>query len=106
MVQQGQLRPVAEYPEVGPRRNEPVTLQRPVEHMIAPTPIPNPNLQKLDAGAVKFKLTSKPAKAPVVSGVNLEEEDEDDTSAPSPKKSRTNQNGEEKMDGKIQVLCH
>ena len=106
MVQQGRLRTVAEFPEVGASRNEPVTTLRPVELIVA-LPAQNPNLQKLNAGSVKFKLASKPAKAVVPSGVTLEEEEEEgETSAPSAKKARTDQNGEDKMDGKIQVLHH
>ena len=102
MVQQGQLK---EYQEVEPRRNEPIPAPRLVEHIVAPAS--NPNLQKLNAGTVKFKLTPKPAKAAVVSGMTLEEEEEEsETSAPLAKKAKTNQNGEEKMDGKIQVLSH
>ena len=76
MVQQGRLRTVAEFPEVGASRNEPVTTLRPVELIVA-LPAQNPNLQKLNAGSVKFKLASKPAKAVVPSGVTLEEEEEE-----------------------------
>ena len=75
--------------------------RKPAEEKIAAA-----NLQRLSHGAVRFTIAPKPVRT-VQPGVDLggEEEEEGGEGVPEAKRPRTEQeeNGEDKMDGKIQV---
>ena len=89
--------------EIEGNTTEPVAAARQVKEATVPT---NPNLQRLNDGAVKFTLAPKPVRTTPM-GVTLEEDDEEEE-PPEAKRPRTENvgNGRERMDGKLIKVCH